>query len=110
MSEDERKLTVKRPDGTVLEIPITNEELAKILTNISGMTPHIVTTQQKHKGKTSDENLPSAEQLREFLKDGDKTVHEIAQHFLGRTINSHRDTSLYHKIYNLKARATRKSQ
>lgn len=109
MSEDDRKLIVKRPDGTVLEIPLTSKEKERLIASMSGGTSAVVTQlHQKHRGKKSDEEFPTDQELKDFLKDGDKTVQEICERFFGRTINSHAETSLYHRIYNAKARVLKK--
>jgi len=115
LSETEGKLVAKitRPDGTVVEVPVTSEQVNRFLTTVSGNPKAVISEpRQKHKssgGKISDEKFPTDEEVKDFMKDGDKTIHEIAQHFLGRTINAKVDTRAYHRLYNQKARVLGKT-
>lgn len=108
MSGDERKLIVKQPNGTVIETYVTGEELTRILGTApaSHMT---VQTPRKKREKITD-IMPTDEQVLDFEKDSKKKVHEVAEHFLGRTINAKTDSAIYHKIYNQLARLHAKKQ
>ena len=102
----ERKLTVKHPDGRVYEVPITDEEFREmVLGGMSGKSAITDSHRTKNRARASSADVfPTDEQLGEVLKDGDKTVNELAQHFFKRKINSHKDSALYHRLYGAKKR------
>ncbi len=96
----ERKLTVRRPDGTVLEIPLTSKQLDRLVSNMSGGSSVVVTQiHEKRRGKKSDDAFPSDDKLRDALRAGDKTVNDLGQRFYKRDINAHTEAALWHRLY-----------
>ncbi len=100
----ELKLKVTRPDGTVLEIPVTSKQLDELVSNVSSggtSSTSVVVTQphEKRRGKKADDDFPTDERLLEALRDGAKTVNDLGQRFYKRNINAHTEAALWHRLY-----------
>jgi hypothetical protein len=104
----ERKLIVKHPDGRVIETHITDEEFHEmVLGKMSSGMGRVRTMPSHSKRKRTEDSsdvFPTDEQLQAVLKDGDKSVNELAEHFFKRKINAHKEERLWHRLYGARKR------
>jgi hypothetical protein len=104
----ERKLIVKHPDGRVIETHITDEEFHEMVLGKMSSGMSRIRTMPSHRDRKrverSSETFPTDEEIQAVLKDGDKSVNELAEHFFKRKINAHKDERIWHRLYGAKKR------